>query len=154
MSDRGRLHADAGVRALVVVEADEGGDTLTCVLDGLEAPLAVDDLCLQYTVHTLCNGVVSWLVVLRHGDSDTVLLQFVRIGIAAVLYAPVRVMDETLQFIGCSLFYGHLESFQRIFCLQCVREAPAYDLMRVGIRYQMQVAAAVHKVDVRDVAHP
>ena len=129
MDGRGRLHAYAGVRALVVVEADEGGDALTCVLDGLEAPLAIDDLCFQYAVHTLCNGVVRGLVVLRHGDSDAVLLQFVRIGVAAVLYAPVRVMDEPLEFIGCSLSYGHPKSLHRVFCLQCVRQAPADDLM-------------------------
>ena len=89
MDDRGGFHSDAGMRALVVVEADEGGDALTCVPDGLEAPLAVDDLCLEDAVHTLCNGVVRGFVVFRHGDSDAVLLQFVRIGIAAVLYASV-----------------------------------------------------------------
>ena len=37
MSDCRCLHADAGMGALVVVEQDEGGDALTCVLDGLEA---------------------------------------------------------------------------------------------------------------------
>ena len=62
MNDRGDFHSDAGMRALVVVEADEGGDALTCVPDGLEAPLAVDDLCLEDAVHTLCNGVVRGLV--------------------------------------------------------------------------------------------
>ena len=93
MSDRRRLHADAGVWTLVVVEANEGGDALACVLQGLEAALAVDDLCLEDAVHTLCNGIVRRLVVLRHGNPDAVLLQFVCIGVTAVLYASIRVMD-------------------------------------------------------------
>ena len=89
MCHRWCLHADAGVRPLVVVEAYEGGDTLTCVQNGLEVSLAVDDLSLEDTVHTLCYGIVSGLVVLSHADFDTVLLQFIRIGVAAVLHASV-----------------------------------------------------------------
>ena len=86
---RGCLHADAGMRSAVVIEGDEGGDALTCVADALEAMLAIDDLGLEDAVHTLCDGVVRGLVVFRHGDADGVLLEFVRIGIAAVLYASV-----------------------------------------------------------------
>ena len=41
-----------------------------------------------------------------------------------------------------------------MFRLQCIRQAPAHDLVRVGVRHQVQVAAVVHQVDVRDVAHP
>ena len=63
---RRRLHADAGVRAGVVVEGNEAGYALPCILVRLEALLAVDDLRLEYAVHTLCYGVVSGLVVLRH----------------------------------------------------------------------------------------
>ena len=151
---RGSLHADAGVRAGVVVEGDEAGYALQCVLVRLEALLAVDHLRLQDAVHTLGNGVVSGLVVLRHGDAYPVLLQFVRIGVTAVLYAPVRVMDESFQFICRSLRDGHPEGLQRVFRLKGPREAPANDLARVGIRHQVQVAAAVHEVDVRDIAHP
>ena len=151
---RGRLHADAGMWAGVVVECDKAGYTLQRVLIRLEASLAVDDLGLEDAVHTFCDGIVRGLVVLRHRDPDAVLLQLVRIGVAAVLYAPVRVMDEPLEFIGCSLSYGHPKSLHRVFCLQCLRQAPAHDLVRVGVRNQVQVAAVVHQVDVRDVAYP
>jgi len=140
--------------ASVVVEGDETGYTLQRVLVRLEAPLAVDDLGLQYTVYTLRYGVVRRLVVLRHAYSYTIHLQFVRIGGTAVLYAPVRVMDEPPEFIGRCLRDGHSESLQGVLRFQCLRQAPAHDLVRVGIRNQVQVAAVVHQVDVRDVAHP
>ena len=72
------LHADAGVRAGFVVEGDETGDALQCILVRLEALLTVDDLGLEYAVHTLGYGIIGWFVVLRHADFDAVLLQFGR----------------------------------------------------------------------------
>ena len=102
----------------VVIEGYEAGYTLHCILIRLEAPLTVDDLGLQYAVHTLCYGVVRRLVVLRHAYSYAILLQFIRIGIAAILHAPVRVMDESSQFFGRCLRDGHPESLQRVFRLQ------------------------------------
>ena len=142
------------MRPAVVIEGDEGGDALTCVRDVLEAALTVDDLGLEGAVHTLCYGVVRGFVVFRHGYPHTVLLELVRIGGGAILHAPVRVMDESPQLVGRSLRDGHAEGLQRVFRLQRVGEAPAYDLARVGIRHQVQVAASVCQVDVRDVAHP
>ena len=134
MSLRGSLHADAGVWAGVVIEGDEAGYTLQRIMVRLEALLAVDHLRLEDAVNTLRNSVISGLVVLRHADFDAVLLQFVRIGITAVLYASVRVMDESFQLICRSLRDGHL--------------------VRIGIRHQVQVTAVVNQVDVRDVAYP
>ena len=149
-----RLHADAGMRTPVVVEADEGGYALPCVLKALEAALAVYDLRLEDSVHTLGDGVVGGLVVFRHAYPYAVLPQFVCIGVAAVLNATVRVMGEPPQLIGRSLRDGHPQSLHGVLRLQRLGEAPAHDLVRVGIRHQVQVAAAVHKVDVRDVAYP
>jgi len=142
------------VWASFVIEGNESGYALQCVLVRLKALLAVDYLRLEYAVHTLRYGVVGGLVVLRHADLDAVLLQFVRIGGTTVLYTSVRVMDEPFQLISRSLRDGHPESLQRVLCLQRLRQAPAYDLVRVGVRHQMQIAAVVHQVDVRDVAHP
>ncbi len=151
---RRHLHAYAVVRTLLVVELDEAREALLCVLDGLETALAVDYLRLEDAVHALRYGVVCGLVVLRHAYPDTIPVQFVRIGATAVLYASVRVVDEPLQLIGCRLSYGHAQGLQRILCLQRVGEAPAHDLARVGVRHQVEVAAAVHKVYIGDVAHP
>ena len=60
---RGCLHADARVRPPVVVEGDERGYALPCVLNALEALLAVDDLRLENAVHTLGYGIVGGLVL-------------------------------------------------------------------------------------------
>ena len=151
---RGSLHADTGVRTGVVVEGDEPGYALPCILDALEAMFAIDDLRLQDAVHTLGYGVVSGFVVLCHANLDAIFLQFVRIGITAVLYASVRVMDESFQLVGRSLRDGHPQGLECVFRFQCVREAPTHDLVRIGVCHQVQVAAVAHKVDVRDIAHP
>ncbi len=151
---RRRLHADAGVRAGVVVEGDEAGYAVQRVLVRLEALLPVDHLRLEYTVDTLRNGVVRGLVVLRHAGPDAVRLQFVRIGIAAVLHASVRVVDESFQLVCRGLRDGHAEGLERVLRLQRLGQAPAHDLVRIGVRHQVQVAAVANQVDVRDVAHP
>ena len=154
MSLRGSLHADTGVWTSVVIEGDEAGYALQCVMVRLEAFLTIDHLRLEDAVHTLCNGIVGGLVILRHTDIDAVPFQFGRIVVTAVLYASVRVMDESFQLICRSLRDGHVEGLERMFRLERPGQAPAYNLVRVGVRHQMQIAAAVHEVDVRDVAHP
>jgi len=154
MSLSGSLHADAGVWAGVVIEGDEAGYTLQRIMVRLEALLAVDHLRLEDAVNTLRNSVISGFVVLRHADFDAVLLQFVRIGITAVLYASVRVMDESFQLICRSLRDGHVEGLERMFRLERPGQAPSHNLVRVGVRHQVKVAAVVYQVDVRDVAHP
>ena len=130
MSLRGSLHADTGVWAGVVIEGDEAGYTIQRILVRLEALLAVDHLRLEYAVHTLRNSIVSGLVVLRHTNLDAVLPEFVRIGVTAVLYASVRVMDESFQLICRSLRDGHPEGLERVFRLQRLGQAPAHDLAR------------------------
>ena len=150
----GCLHADAVVRTGVVIEEDEAGYALQRIPVRLKAAFTVDDLRLEDAVHALCNGVVGGLVILRHADSHTILLQFVRIGVAAVLYAPVRVVDESLQLIGRSLAYSHTQGLQGVPGFQCLGQAPAHDLVRVCIRHQVQVAAVIHQVDVCNIADP
>ena len=70
---RGDFHANAGMRTLLVVELYEASNTFFRVLVVLEAVLTIDDLSFEYSVYTLCNGVVRRLVVLCHRDSDTIL---------------------------------------------------------------------------------
>ena len=55
---RRSLHTDAGVRTGFVVEDNETGYALQCVLIRLEALLTVDDLGLEYAVHTLSYGII------------------------------------------------------------------------------------------------
>ena len=148
------LHANAVMWTSIVVEEDEARDTLQRILIRLKTTFTIDHLRLEDSVHTLGNSVVRGLVVLRHTYLYMILLQFVRIVVAAVLYASVRVMDESIQFFCRSLANSHPEGLQRVFRLQRLGQTPAHDLVRVGIRHQVQVAAVAHQVDVRDVAHP
>jgi hypothetical protein len=50
-------------------------------------------------VHAFRYGIVRRLVVLCHADGYMVLIQTFHIGIAAVLYASVGVMDKTVQIV-------------------------------------------------------
>ena len=71
---RRSLHAYAGVWAGVVIEGYESGYAFQCVLIRLKALLAVYDLRLQNTIHTLRYSVVRGFVVLRHANLYLVLL--------------------------------------------------------------------------------
>lgn len=151
---RGCLHADAVVRTGVIIEEDKAGYALQRIPVRLKAAFTVDDLRLEDAVHTLRNSVISGFVILCHADSYTILLQFVRIGVAAVLYSPVRVVDESFQLVCRSLAYSHTQSLQSVLGLQCRGQAPAHNLVRVCIRHQMQVAAVVHQVNVCNITDP
>ena len=82
------------------------------------------------------------------------LLQFFHIEVAAVLYTPVGVMDESRQVVATDLFYGHAECPERKDCRQRFRQTPADDLLRVCIRDEVQVAASIVSPDVSGIAIP
>ena len=63
-------------------------DDTVGMLIGVESR-AVDTFHLYYTVGALRNGIVRRLVVLTHGDGDTVGLEHGHVCVAAVLHASV-----------------------------------------------------------------
>ena len=118
---RGHLVADAAMRALLVVETDEAGYAVTGILLALESMLAVNDLGLKDTVHTLGYGIVRRLVIFCHADSYFVFKKFFRIGIATVLYTSVRVVDEVVQSssVACSIA---IWSARSVYCASSVSD--------------------------------
>ena len=155
MNSIGSLHSKTVMRTLAVVEIDESTYLIQSLPVRLETPfLAVYALALDRAVHALSYGVVSRFVVFGHGDSDIVLLQFIYVDVTAVLHATVGVMDESRQITASRLFYGHAESPESIIGSKGIRQAPTHYLLGIGIRHQMQVAAAFSQVNVGDVAHP
>ena len=126
---RWNLVSDAAMRALLVVEADEAGDAIPGVRLALETMLTVDDLCLKDAVHTLGYGIVRRLVIFCHADSYTMFVKFLRIGIAAVLYASVGVVYEMVELFLRGLFHCHPEGLKGVLSLQRIRQAPADDLV-------------------------
>ena len=80
--------------------------------------------------------------------------QFRDILVAAILAAPVRVMDET----GCcdiaNRCQRHPQGLQRVCRLQCGTYGPAYNLVRIGIRYEGQIAYSFICLHVCYVAYP
>ena len=85
--------------------------------------------------------------------------QHSHVGIAAVLYTAVGVMDQPLKLFAAthshSLVYRHLQGLHRNGCLKRIRQCPPHNLMGVGIRYQMQIAYfSVCQRYVGDVSHP
>ncbi len=90
------LVADAHMRTMIVVEINEAVNLLLGILNVFKAMLlTIDMLSLDSAVYTLGNGIIGRLIVLRHANLDTIFLQFFNIQVAAVLYATVRVMDES-----------------------------------------------------------
>ena len=156
---RWRLVTDAHMRTRVVIEMDETGYGLLCLLKRLELLLWIDIFCLYYTIATFRYRVVRGLVVLGHGDGDAVFLQHSNVGIAAVLYTPVRVVDKPCETLVAthfhSLFHSHLQGLHTDGCLQTVGQYPAHNHVGVGIGDQMQVAdITVCQGNIGDVSHP
>ncbi len=83
------------MRSLGVVEADDALKLGTAFLACGDSHL-VQPLRLQYAVGAFRHGVLEGISALGHAYADTVALQFRHICIAAVLAAPVGMVDETL----------------------------------------------------------
>ena len=152
------LVADAHVRTPVVVEVDVAFDDTVGVLEGTET-LPVDAFHLYYTVGSLCDGIVRRVIVLTHGDGDAVFPEHSHIVVAAVLYASVGVVGQSLKNLTSAHVNGlvdsHLQSLHRDGGLERLGKCPAHDLVRVGIRDQVQVAhVASGQGDVGNVGHP
>ena len=154
--DHGRcIVSDAHVRSPLVVELNKVPDARPCGLQVFVRGLPVELLRLDDSVDPLGNAVVRGLVVLCHADPYAAALQLPDVGVAAVLHSPVRMVDELAEIAFPGLFDGLAESVKRILCLQRRREAPSYDLVRVGVGDEVQVAAVpACQLDVGDVAHP
>ena len=155
MSHIWSLQSDTVVRTLAIVEEDEALYLLHGFFKCFKAPvLTVYALALDDAINTLCKGIVGGFVVLRHRDLYAMLLQLLHVEIAAVLDAAVRVVDESGEVASTGLFYGHTEGFKREDGCQGFCKTPANNLLRIGISYEMQVAASAYKVDIGYVALP
>ena len=155
----GYLVADAHVGASVVVEVDVALYHTVCMLKGVEALLAVDTFHLYFPVDALRYGIVGGIIIFTHGDGNLMRLEHGHVGIAAILYAAVGVVDESLEPFaarhGYGLADGHSQRIHGDGCLECPGQCPAHNLVRVGISDQVQVAyVAACKGDIGDVSHP
>jgi hypothetical protein len=113
-----------------------------------------EPFCLQNAVHPLRYCIVSRLVVLRHTDGYMMVLQTFHIGIAAVLYASVRVMDQTAQILFPCTAYRHFQRPYRIGGMKTWGKRPSYYLVGIGISHQMKVADALLQIYIGYVAYP
>ena len=117
----GRLHPDAVMWPLLVVETDKFTDATIGLLIALVSTFPVYDLRLEDTVHTLSYGIVSRFVVFCHADAYLVFAEQVHIVITAVLYASVRVVNQMREFLCAGLVYGALQSVYGMFGFQSLR---------------------------------
>ena len=89
----GRFHADAAVRPTGVVElyysAQFGAARVHIRYTHLVEPLG-----LQYSVGAFGDGVLKGIAALGHAYHDVMLPEFLDVGIATVLAAPVGVVDQ------------------------------------------------------------
>ena len=129
MGCRGCLIADAHVRAAVVVEVNEVPYAFTGCIDIAVQWLTVEFLGLYDAVDAFCYAVVGRLVVLSHADVYLMAFEFPYVGVAAVLYAAVRVVDQAAQVTATGLLYGLPQGLKCVLRLKGWREAPSYDLV-------------------------
>ena len=139
----GSLHADAHMRPPVVVKVDKLRNLTFCVLPFLETLRPdIDPLCLDGSVHPFRHGIVGETVVLRHADGDVVCPELAHIQVAAVLYAPVRMVNQPFGIVPARLCNGHPEGFQREEGAERGGKRPACYLVGMAVGHQMQAAVS------------
>lgn len=99
------LIQDAHVRTMPVVKADVSAGDAAHPVHVAEQSLTVDTLCLNDAVDPFRHGIVRRLMVFRHADGDVMLPKHLHIGVTAVLYAMVRMVDQSLQ--ACAAPHRH-----------------------------------------------
>ncbi len=118
-----------------------------------EVQLFKKELLLQYSVDPLGHGVGIRVVGFGHAGFDSVLVQQHLVGIRAVLYSSVGVVDECLVGVSAAGI-GHPESLQGALRVQALRQVVADNLLGVRVRDERQVHVACPVTDVGDVGHP
>ena len=83
------LVSDTHVRSSVVVEMNESSDYIPCMLQAIESLPRVDGFGLDYTIGTLCDGIVCRVVIFRHTYLDSMCLERLYIVVTTVLYTTV-----------------------------------------------------------------
>lgn len=151
--------ADAHVGPARVVKVDVPSDGLAGRGDVGEGAPAVYGLLLYYAVDALGHGVVGGVVVLGHAHRYAVSPQLADVGVAAVLHPAVGVVDEAVKTVRAAhrhgMGYGLPEGVERLRGAKRRRDLVAYDLVRVGIGDQVQVArATAFEWYVGYVGHP
>ena len=108
--------------------------------------------CFEDPVYPLSHCVVVAVARLAHAGPYPGLLQYADIGLAAVLEAPVRVVDKTLWVRALS--NRHLQCFHCPFGFQRAAKVPADDLPAVGVRGEEKVAERSSHTDVGYIRNP
>ena len=151
--------ANAHVGAPVVVEVDVAFYHAVSMLKRVEAFLAVYTFHLYFPVDAFCDGIVSGIVVLAHGDGNLMFLEHGYVGIAAILHAAVGVVDELLEDFTAGhshdLSDSHPQCLHGDGSLERPSQCPTNNLVGIGIGNQVQVAhVAASQSDIGDVGYP
>lgn len=149
----GDFHSYAHMRSSCIIECYYATQQAPGIHDILGTRHYIKPFRLQYAVYPLCDGIVGRLVILGHAYAGSQILEIVHILVAAILNAPVGVVDELGQLIVPGIIHGFTQCGKRMHCMQRFRELPAYDLMGIGISDQMKIAYATLRLYVGDVCH-
>ena len=140
------------MRPEVVVDVHTLTDDFPHQFEG-EVQLFKKELLLQYSVDPLGHGVGVRVVGFGHAGLDSVLAQQPLVGIRAVLYPSVGVVDECL--VGVSAVgIGHPKSLEGTLRVQALRQVVADNLLGVCVCDERQIHVACPVADIGDVGHP
>ena len=138
----GRVPADAAVGTLAVVERHRVAHGLCGLADVCES-LPVQELVLHGVVYALGHRVVLRVSVLRHAWDYMAVRQHPDVVGAGILRAAVGVVDEGLVEAFGQRGYGHSQRLDAVCGLKGRRDAPAQDLLAVGVHDDGQEAECV-----------
>lgn len=144
----------ASVRSFRIVELYDTGQEFPGLFK-IQGPLhPVKPFLLDDAIHPFGYRIVRRPIVLCHADCGMNSLQMFDVLIAAVLYAPVGMMDQTLKTKMGDIPDAHIQGSHGIGGDQAVGECPPNDLMGKCVCQQMQVYHSRLRVYIGDVGNP
>ena len=136
------------MRPSVVVEVHGKSDCCNDFLDTSE-DFALQQLVLHRVVDALRLCVVLRISGFGHADLYAMLTKHVHILPTGILAAAVRVMYE-IDFLALYTLQCHPQGGHRIVRVKRRPDAPADNLLAVGVKYQRQVAEVIMEVIIHD----
>src|ERR1700730_1778124 len=115
-------------------------------------PLTMDQLCLKGTEERLRIGVIITIATSAHTRSNAILSEKLLIGIAGILPASIRVVDQS--FRGTLPAHGIPERSGSQFLRERIAHGQPNDLSTFQIHHDGHIEPSLRSRDKRNIRYP
>src|SRR5262245_29113522 len=140
------------MQSLVIVDIlDKMADAIPC-FDHIAILKHVDFFIFEGAHEALYSGIVVRVATSAHANQNRAFHQHLRIGMATVLYSPIRVVDQSRPDITAVERHPECSNCKPWF--HSAIQSPANAAPAESIQDDGQIHELVYQPDVRDIGHP